>query len=90
MEQFKFQRVEFQFTPLREGRLKLLLRHFPAAKRFNSRPCVRGDSVEKCTRVLAFCFNSRPCVRGDQRMFDYQEAAEQFQFTPLREGRRAR
>ena len=35
--------IEFQFTPLREGRPGILWPRLPAAAYFNSRPYARGD-----------------------------------------------
>ena len=56
--------VQFQFTPLREGRR----RTSPGCRRgvyFNSRPCVRGDGQYRAAVLAESNFNSRPCVRGD-------------------------
>ncbi len=57
--------MEFQFTPLREGRpgaVGLLLQ----PPYFNSRPCERGDFYEKMMEAEnPENFNSRPCERGD-------------------------
>ena len=57
---------EFQFSPLREGRL-LRKEEYTQVCYFNSRPCERGDA----SRVAQFGkhrnFNSRPCERGDFR-----------------------
>ena len=33
-------------------------------------------------------FNSRPSARGDQRSLPHAKGSAEFQFTPLREGRR--
>ena len=76
----------FQFTPLREGRrawrmLGLLESHF------NSRPSARGDTSP------LFAFISAPISihappRGATRVAGTKREHEQFQFTPLREGRR--
>ncbi len=81
-------RARFQFTPLREGRLSRHLA-FRFGQDFNSRPSARGD----ISRHLAFRFgqdfNSRPSARGDTNIFCNPGNRELFQFTPLREGRRA-
>ena len=55
----------FQFTPLREGRLRCCMTWIPKSY-FNSRPCGRGDrnSVQAARRTGYF--NSRPCGRGDK------------------------
>ena len=77
---------EFQFTPLREGRLSgfALSACFTC---FNSRPCVRGDSPPASSTGRETSFNSRPCVRGDAPRFPVLLWPNRFQFTPLREGR---
>ena len=75
----------FQFTPLREGRL----RGRPAAMRqayFNSRPCERGDLCSRRAWLRTSNFNSRPCERGDLSG-GMGRLSHEFQFTPLREGR---
>ena len=77
----------FQFTPLREGRPRLLLRmscwHY-----FNSRPSARGDANPPLHRRRTHYFNSRPSARGDQVKSCIGRREKRFQFTPLREGRR--
>ena len=60
-----YEEVEFQFTPLREGRLLRPSRHDAWYTCFNSRPCVRGDILYVLAANLKISFNSRPCVRGD-------------------------
>ena len=55
----------FQFTPLREGRLRLCGHRAENELYFNSRPCVRGDRKELVANIQSLNFNSRPCVRGD-------------------------
>ena len=54
----------FQFTPLREGRLRS---HRVKAINyyFNSRPSARGDNTLIGLRVTHDDFNSRPSARGD-------------------------
>ena len=54
---------------------------------FNSRPSARGDPC--CWRLSTRWtnFNSRPSARGDHRN-RASAAGKEFQFTPLREGRR--
>ena len=77
----------FQFTPLREGRLRLrcaigvhhsISIHAPprGATRHSSSPPLHG-----------YHFNSRPSARGDDQELQDQITAHTFQFTPLREGR---
>ena len=56
---------------------------------FNSRPCGRGDGVGKHIITKKLYFNSRPCGRGDRRGKTRARLLNIFQFTPLREGRRA-
>ena len=80
--------VQFQFTPLREGRraqrwnrlVEMISIHAPprGATRFRI-SAKRGRKY----------FNSRPSARGDERMRALLRSGVQFQFTPLREGRRA-
>ena len=54
---------------------------------FNSRPSARGDAMLNMSITGRLYFNSRPSARGDlyrgQNSFQHE-----FQFTPLREGRR--
>ena len=77
----------FQFTPLREGR-RPPKGEAPLKDDFNSRPCVRGDALHRSSMEAPLNFNSRPCVRGDMDTAVVFISAAQFQFTPLREGRR--
>ena len=81
--------ITFQFTPLREGRRAT----FPVLSRcivisIHAPPrgatCVT-PSVYPCPPH----FNSRPSARGDGAGVQYANVHRQFQFTPLREGRRA-
>ena len=78
----------FQFTPLREGRRLPGGRH-RGADHFNSRPYVRGDSTTARRPTSRANFNSRPYVRGDDFRRKAWNGLRKFQFTPLREGRRA-
>ena len=76
----------FQFTPLREGRLRVMPGGYTPGH-FNSRPSARGDFdffEASCTRPH---FNSRPSARGDRRVKQRIFGGDVFQFTPLREGR---
>ena len=78
---------QFQFTPLREGRLYFCGRRAVTAPYFNSRPCGRGDGAY-CVKVRSKRdFNSRPCGRGDSSRTAKSTHRPPFQFTPLREGR---
>ena len=54
---YDFTTGKFQFTPLREGRRGLKIR-LQSLKSFNSRPCVRGDTVcnDKLLRAVEFQF----------------------------------
>ena len=76
-----------QFTPLREGRRWEARweshRHISihAPPRGATTPC-----SQKCTRSN---FNSRPSARGDYMGNTALGGQQRFQFTPLREGRRA-
>ena len=55
---------------------------------FNSRPSARGDAHGGGFNPDALYFNSRPSARGDDLEEEGSKWAEEFQFTPLREGRR--
>ena len=79
----------FQFTPLREGRLdpskltanrKLISIHAPP----------RGATQWIPQSNRSYYFNSRPSARGDFADVAAATAAAEFQFTPLREGRRGK
>ena len=82
-------RLTFQFTPLREGR-RVLARVRPFPRDFNSRPSARGDQWRGAGRRCNEDFNSRPSARGDSNVREKYGVSGVFQFTPLREGRRAR
>ena len=56
---------------------------------FNSRPSARGDNARKSGIVMPQDFNSRPSARGDENGHEKERKKKIFQFTPLREGRRA-
>ena len=53
---------------------------------FNSRPSARGDPLQPSSLLSSTNFNSRPSARGDKRRQE-QRRKQEFQFTPLREGR---
>ena len=78
----------FQFTPLREGR-RILFPPTVLFSNFNSRPSARGDQQIKRITIFQHYFNSRPSARGDTRNRRHCWQWQRFQFTPLREGRRA-
>ena len=81
------QRVSFQFTPLREGRLKGTIRNIKSSL-FQFTPLREGRREAPSGRVLrGIYFNSRPCVRGDTENQPDFCSEKRFQFTPLREGR---
>ena len=77
----------FQFTPLREGR------HRRCDERLEAHPISihappRG-ATSQCNRNNPQPhFNSRPSARGDEAKQRKKESYNEFQFTPLREGRR--
>ena len=76
----------FQFTPLREGRLRLLLAS-ACVDCISIHAPPRGATRVSCTcALLAGYFNSRPSARGDRKVC-YTMLIDEFQFTPLREGR---
>mgnify|MGYP004652545553 CR=1 FL=1 len=80
--------ISFQFTPRREGRHCGLPRPVPPDY-FNSRPCGRGDLSRYFKRIIANISIHAPAggatAHGDA---EYPDRC-QFQFTPLREGRRS-
>ena len=55
---------------------------------FNSRPSARGDVKTTVFFSSSSNFNSRPSARGDDGFDTYIQRVGEFQFTPLREGRR--
>ena len=77
----------FQFTPLREGRPEILLA-LRLSNDFNSRPSARGDGAppEPMEATPAISIHAPP--RGATRRRRQWKPLRQFQFTPLREGRR--
>ena len=80
-------RLQFQFTPLREGRPRRPRRPKHTAKYFNSRPCGRGDAkgIAEVTKY-ATNFNSRPCGRGDIRHPREQLKQQNFNSRPCGRG----
>ena len=78
----------FQFTPLREGRLKTQEFHAMAAISIHAPP--RGATAWSCLVCHHCYFNSHPSARGDTKRSLRVCVLLIFQFTPLREGRRSR
>ena len=80
----------FQFTPLREGRL-LTVDGWASDIRISIHaPAGGATSAYFAGRLpLSAYFNSRPCGRGDYPGTASPVPPNRFQFTPLREGRRA-
>ena len=77
---------QFQFTPLREGRLKVP-NHWQSYHPISIHaPAGGATHQEQAERTEGYNFNSRPCGRGDQ-MPQLERVQYLFQFTPLREGR---
>ena len=78
---------QFQFTPLREGRQSAAATRGGTPISIHAPP--RGATCPRPDRRTAPChFNSRPSARGDRRRSSRKSSGRQFQFTPLREGRR--
>ena len=77
--------MQFQFTPLREGRL-VGGKARPAIADFNSRPYVRGDVQSLDNGHLVFNFNSRPYVRGDRALPPTRRRAGYFNSRPYVRG----
>ena len=78
----------FQFSPLREGR-RTCTWTANTVRYFNSRPCERGDFSAAYQEYLAANISILAPARGATRAFEVPYTARQFQFSPLREGRRA-
>ena len=77
----------FQFTPLREGRLQL--RRFRRGRRdFNSRPSARGDGGRGRPKKTKSEISIHAPPRGATSWVSLHQGFGEFQFTPLREGRR--
>ena len=77
----------FQFTPLREGRLRSG-RRSRVPKDFNSRPSARGDHASAPPEYAgAISIHAPPRGATIAHASDYH-LRQVFQFTPLREGRR--
>ena len=75
----------FQFTPLREGRLKTEAIHrFMWVISIHAPP--RGATKARLATAWHPYFNSRPSARGDPPLTQRRKPSK-FQFTPLREGR---
>ena len=84
----KTEREKFQFTPLREGRQHAdLIVCDDVVISIHDPP--RGATTKRLSRNSSRRnFNSRPSARGDPIVPLYANDKKQFQFTPLREGRR--
>ncbi len=76
----------FQFTPLREGRRNVQLLRY-CYKDFNSRPSARGDTagIPRHNGDDGISIHAPP--RGATSAANVPREQQQFQFTPLREGR---
>ena len=76
----------FQFTPLREGRHRAAISTgFISSISIHAPP--RGATRSALMSLIAsLYFNSRPSARGDSSQYSHLLSNE-FQFTPLREGR---
>ena len=77
----------FQFTPLREGRRPPKAQSIPS-RNFNSRPSARGDArhthLHSCIGYISIHAPPRGATSSEGAVYTIKE----FQFTPLREGRR--
>ena len=78
----------FQFTPLREGRRGVYRASGRSGNHFNSRPSARGDSNEM-RKLQTNLISIHAPPRGATEETNDKLNENQFQFTPLREGRRA-
>ena len=80
---------DFNSRPSARGDMEASVELFASRMNFNSRPSARGDpAAPVCPRPSRPHFNSRPSARGDWRCWEKEPTREEFQFTPLREGRR--
>ena len=79
----------FQFTPLREGRPRVDGRGSAGRHHFNSRPSARGDVKTGEEIRIAHDISIHAPPRGATRHTARNSGYTSFQFTPLREGRRA-
>ena len=77
---------KFQFTSLREGRRRLLMRFLNLID-FNSRPSARGDFVRRSSEGVQSRFQFTPLREGRRQRPPHPTIAMPFQFPPLREGR---
>ncbi len=68
------------------GATRIFFFTFISFRCFNPRPCARGDLPCQWAHQSMLRFNPRPCARGDILRHKSQER-EEFQSTPLREGR---
>ena len=78
----------FLLTPLREGRLELDVLALCLVD-FYSRPCGRGDLVERQTKRFTYCISTHAPAGGATIVNVKFGSGTQFLLTPLREGRRA-
>ena len=78
----------FQFTPLREGRLTAVNSRLHIIKNFNSRPCGRGDTIRPSSLHRRSRISIHAPAGGATRsLYGMCSVTNEFQFTPLREGR---
>ena len=87
MGTMKAMAVMFQSTPLREGRLFVGRMGLDTARRFNPRPCVRGDFKLSRHEERLLVFQSTPLREGRPGRLVMARGRCVFQSTPLREGR---
>ena len=86
-EEATVSKMEFQFTPLREGRHVLFSRNHSSVQ-FQFTPLREGRPAYFCRQYSTNAyFNSRPSARGDNTKICVKSCFFAFQFTPLREGR---
>ena len=78
--------LQFQSTPLREGRHNALRRQEVLCS-FNPRPYERGDPKQKVISAQYLMFQSTPLREGRLFPCKSRQSSYMFQSTPLREGR---
>mgnify|MGYP001580023397 CR=1 FL=1 len=80
--------VQFQFTPLREGRHDGFITLYRNNSISIHAPPRGATQTSSATSRRKRYFNSRPSARGDHALAQ-RHRLDKFQFTPLREGRQS-
>ena len=78
--------TKFQFTPLREGRLKIASNTTKMSSNFNSRPSARGDLPATRRNSLDFVFQFTPLREGRRGSIATKTASSDFNSRPSARG----